>query len=182
MPRSRAERPCLRRVRIGSAKIFIREAEPVKSLESLARPKRFRTPDPQIRSLVLYPAELRARAHRKRFEEPPCRRFWASRQDVNAVVLPRSHNVAVLSHRECQSGRRRATGALEPTPYRPYKSPLPTQKQSSVRCSAVSPARWPCERRGRRRPRLSATTARTSLPANRSMRRESSPELSKRRG
>ena len=32
--------------------------------ELLARPKRFRTPDPQIRSLVLYPAELRARRAR----------------------------------------------------------------------------------------------------------------------
>ena len=33
VPRSRVERPCLRRVRIGSAKIFLLEAEPGKSLK-----------------------------------------------------------------------------------------------------------------------------------------------------
>jgi site-specific DNA recombinase len=58
-------------------------------------PEEIRTPDPQIRSLVLYPAELRALRSAQGGESEPCARagsscFWRSRQDRTSVVAPRA--------------------------------------------------------------------------------------------
>src|SRR4051812_9879531 len=49
-PPLRRERPFARNVR-----------QPLEASQPIGAPEEIRTPDPQIRSLVLYPAELRAR-------------------------------------------------------------------------------------------------------------------------
>jgi hypothetical protein len=59
----------------------------------IGAPGEIRTPDPQIRSLVLYPAELRA--HRRVFSEDSGRFQTASRGRVAAAAMARGHTLAL---------------------------------------------------------------------------------------
>ena len=69
-------------VRMGSAGLGDYRWKTTKSFKTIGALGEIRTPDPQIRSLVLYPAELRARIGLGTKRHPPFRRPpWRSCQD-----------------------------------------------------------------------------------------------------